>query len=285
MNQQDIYKNIEKLIVKGDLSEAFLFLRKHQPSDAINILEAEYNELINNERKGTLLLNQLQIRKNQIHDKILSLAKDGPIAEIKNKKGNSLIKILIPVFLLLGIIGIWWGSQKEEISCPIYPPDLTNKILILPFQNIGGEETLPHKVFEDKINKFARRKRLNILAKSSESNMDLTFDVAPELAQKCQADLIVWGNYSNTDSLHLNIKYYFANPPTIASLDDEEFSSLKNVASVYKGEMSKNMLDAVRSLCGVIVVRDGDNIPLAKSWFEKIDHKENMDKEILKAFK
>ena len=280
MNQQDIYKKVQEFIVKGNHDAIFKILNAHQPSNAVTLLETEWNELQNKELKGILDPQQIQINRNQINDKLLILAKNGnPNNAFTNKKNNTW-KIVLPfVILLLGGL-YWWMNSNTNDSCPSYPSGIQNKILIVPFINIGDRAAKPQVGLRDRINNLAKKNNLSIDVQIGSENDDLTMNKAPTLAANCQADVIVWGAYEKSDSLNVVYNYYFSKQPTWSN--SAELITLKDVASIYKGSMSKDLEDAVFSLCGIIVLRDG-NSELAKEWLEKVKQKEAVDDQILKA--
>ena len=80
MNQENIYQKVRSFIVKNKTSDVFKFLKEHFPeAESLTILESEYNEIRDAELKGKLDHNQIQIKKNQINDKLLTFAKVGDI--------------------------------------------------------------------------------------------------------------------------------------------------------------------------------------------------------------
>ena len=282
MNQQDIYEQVRSLIIKGNVSEAFSFLKNKKASDALTILESEYHELRNAEIKGTLDNNQIQIKKNQINEKLLSIAK-GDFSNKKITSSNNLLKILIPlVAIIIGGFFYWISPINDSsIACPSYPSETRNKVLIIPFINVGSTEAQPHFGLRDRINTVANRKKLSIQAELGKEDKNLTMAKAPKLAKNCNADMIVWGTYEKSDSLDISVNYFFANEPQWNK--SAELATLKNVTAIYKGQMTKHLEeDVFLSLCSIIVMRDGKNA-LAKNWLSKIKHKNEIDTQLLQA--
>ena len=283
MKQQDIYEQVKSLIVKGNISEAFDFLKNKKASDALTILESEFHELRNAEIKGTLDTNQIQIKKNQINEKLLSLAKHGNFPNKKITSSNNLWKILIPLVAILIGGFFFWNNQKNEssVSCPSYPSETRNKVLIIPFINVGSTDAQPHFGLRDRINKVASKKNLSIHAELGEEDKNLTMKKAPKLATNCNADMIVWGTFEKSDSLEISVNYYFAHEPQWNK--SAELATLKNVSSIYKGNLTKHLEDDVFfSLCSIIVMRDGNNT-LAKNWLDKVKNKDEIDTKLLQA--
>lgn len=287
MNQQHIYEKIQQLIIDGKVPEAFAFLKEKQNSDTLAILESEYNELRKAEQKGILDSHQVQLKKNQVNDKLLAIAKEGKIFNLPTKQtgkkitsSNNLWKILIPVFaLFLG--GLFFWNNNSSTGCPSYSTDIRNKVLIIPFINVGDSKAQPHIGLRDRINKVSAKKELSIQAELGEADNNLTMNNAPKLALSCGADLIVWGTYEKSDSINLVVNYYFADNPQWNKT--AELATLKNVNSIYKGQLTKHLEnDVFLSLCSIIVARDGNN-PLAKTWLDKVINKDEIDIKLLQV--
>ena len=105
MNQENIYQKVRSFIVKNKTSDVFKFLKEHFPeAESLTILESEYNEIRDAELKGKLDHNQIQIKKNQINDKLLTFAKVGDI-QIPEKNSNR--KIWKPLVYFLLLVLLW----------------------------------------------------------------------------------------------------------------------------------------------------------------------------------
>ena len=279
MTQENIYQKVQSLIVKNKTSDVFIFLKEHFPkTESLTILESEYNEVRNAELKGTLDHHQIQIKKNQINDKLLAFAKDG-ISPTPTK--NSTRQIWKPLFYFMLLVLpalIWWNFKSSSLDCPTFANEINNKILVIPFSNLGGIEKNPQLLLCNEINNLANKKQLFINAKVGSSIKNLTIDEIPKIATSCQVDLIVWGTYEQGDSLELILNYYFSNYPDSTKLG--EYATLKNVSSIQKGQMSKKITDAALKLCALTVLREG-NIPLAKKWIKKQEFKDENDVTLL----
>ena len=279
MTQENIYQKVQSLIVKNKTSDVFTFLKAHFPkAESLTILESEYHEVRNAELKGTLDHHQIQIKKNQINDKLLAFAKVGEF-QISKKTSNQKFWKPLFYFMLLALPSlIWWNFKSSSLDCPTFANEINNKILVLPFSNLGGIEKNPQLLLCNEINNLANKKQLSINAKVGSSIKNLTIDEIPKIAESCQVDLIVWGTYEQGDSLELILNYYFSNHPDSTKLS--EYTTFKNVSSIQKGQMSKKITDAALKLCALTVLREG-NIPLAKKWIEKQEVKDENDLTLL----
>lgn len=279
MTQENIYQKVQSLIVKNKTSDVFTFLKAHFPeAESLTILESEYHEVRNAELKGTLDHNQIQIKKNQINDKLLAFAKVGH-SQIPEKKSNRKIWKPLFYFLLLAFpILIWWNFKSSSLDCPTFANEINNKILVIPFSNLGGIEKNPQLLLCNEINNLANKNQLSINAKIGSSIKNLTINEIPKVAKSCQVDLIVWGTYEQGDSLELILNYYFSNHPDSTKLG--EYATLKNISSIQKGQISKKITDAALKLCALTVLREG-NISLAKKWIKKQEFKDENDVTLL----
>lgn len=274
------------LITAGKTKEAIAFLRKqslpNSVSKKLNLIEAEFNKLREEETKGVITFEEKQLRRNRVNDKLLSLFENDAAAAGSSKFRNWLLLILPLILLVLGSL-FWSKNNTPTYECPKFPTEFNNKILILPFENVGSETARPHVILRDKINTLTAKNNLSSVAKPCSPIANVTIAEAPEIAQECEANLLIWGNYSaRTDSIRMTLNYYFTDTPEESKLG--EMLALKDVTGLQSGKMLKNLDDAILSLCGIIAVREG-NEPIAKKWFEKVKKKEDFDREILGKLK
>jgi hypothetical protein len=284
MPQEQLHQQVQDFIITGKIKEAFVFLRTQKLDNTtthhLNILEAEYTELRQSENKGVLSYQDIQLRKNQLNDKLLALFREDLSASNTVSKSNKSLWLL-PVLLVLGGLSFWLFNQPEAYVCPDFEVEKNNKILVLPFVNVGENSAKPHILLRDRINQLSDKNNLSSIAECGSTFDDMTMRKAPKLTTQCDADLIVWGTYSSSDSIRLVLQYYFAEKPNAANLG--EFLTLKDVTEIQTGSMSKVFDDALFSLCGLIALREGD-MPLTEKWLRKVGNKEKIDKRILEEF-
>jgi Effector-associated domain 11 len=283
-NQSPLQQQVKDLIRQGDTPGVFKLLASSNLSSAqvktLTLIEAAYFEIKQAELKGVATTDELQIRKNKINNQLLELLDldGGPTPKSSSKK----IPIAALVSALLLISLLWWYFKDAGIQCPSYPAEVNNKILVLPFENVGDAPAKPQVNIYKRINELTTKNNLSALAQLAEINNDkLSEQKVRDLGSDCDLDLLVWGTFSSrADSIRLVMEYYFTKAPETNVLS--ELVTLKDVTSLQKGTMLKNLDDAIFSLCGVIALREGNNA-LAKKWFEKVGGKEQMDMEVLKA--
>jgi len=285
MNKKEIYQQLSVLIQAGKTAEAFKFLNQ-QKLDAkttknCSILQAEYSLLKEDELKGTISFEERQMRRNRINDKILNLLADEPASGIKSYFASPLLKVLIPLVLLTIATLIWWKLNFQPYSCPSYPDNINNKVLVLPFQKVGGqEETTPELTLRNRINKITQKNNLSTKAEIGTFVNNISTDDATAITKQCNADLIIWGTYSSrADSTRLTIEYHFSESTEWSN--DGKLIAIKDVTELYNGTMLKDMDDAIMSLCGFLAIKEG-NTELAKKWFKKVKNEELVDSKLLK---
>jgi len=284
MEKSKIQEELSRLIAAGKTKDAFEWLNSQeldkQSNNTLVIIQAEYKELLRIERKDTLSASDIQARKNRINDKLLSLF-DAEIPDRATSKSNAL-KIVLPILALL-IGGLFfWLYNKPNYICPTFKEELNNKILVLPFIDLGDAKRKPELPLVNRIQDLVDKNNLSTSAQIGAEFENITKAQAHELASQCLANVIVWGDYQaiGEDSTQVTLQYYFLEKPDVKNLS--ESIRIKNLSSLQNGKMFKNLNDAILSLCGILAMRAGDEA-LAKKWFNKVKHKEAMDEELLKV--
>ena len=284
MDNPSIYQQVNDFIQAGNTEAVFSFLEGQELtaslSKALTIIEAEFRELEESELKGTLDIQDIQVRKNQIHDKLLTLAEKAERKQRTSKTDGRLLWIGILVVLLSGAGIIAWSFFKgDTYDCPDYPQRVKNKILIFPFENVGNVDAKPQIVLRDRINQLATEFDLSSSALVGNQVENLSIDKVPTVAERCDANVLIWGTYSlSNDSLRMVLQYVFTEFPEWNNLG--EVVALKDVTGLQNGRMVKSLDDAVLSLCGVIAARKGD-ATLTKRWLRSVKEKETLDRKVL----
>lgn len=277
-----------KLIQAGKVSDAIAAIRGKKldatASNSLSIIEAEHNNLQGDILKGVISEEQKLLRQNRINDKLLALL-DWQANPVEKHKGQSrLLFVLLPLILLLAAFGYYsFGTQYDEFECPKFADVSNNKILLLPFENVGTAVAQPHILLRDQIDKFSIEKGLSTSIELGATNEGMTIKEAPQVAKSCGANAIIWGKYSNTnDSLRLILQYHFLDSPDWSNMS--ELLVFKDVTAIQSGQMLKNLEDAILSLCGIIAVRE-DKKSLAQKWLGAVDQKDAVDRKLIQLLK
>lgn len=287
MNRESLHQTIQELIAAGKTKDVFSFLSEQnlptKQSATVALIEAEFNELQKASLKGILSYQEERLQKNKINNQLLSLFEVEGISRNTPKKTSNLSKLVVGV-LLLAFAGsvIWWFDSVKH-TCPYYPKEVRNKIIIMPFENVAGGTAKPQTVLRDRINQLASKNNLSTHAGLGTS-LDVTTVNATLIAQNCKANVIIWGTYSSgKDSLRISLNYKFAKSPEENKIG--EVIAVNDVMDLLQeGKMLKMQDDAILSLCGVIAMREGNKI-VAKKWFEKVNDKEPLDEQMLNVLK
>lgn len=283
MNKKDIHQRISVFVQAGEISDAFNFLNE-QDLDAntrnkATILQSEFKLLVDDELAGTISYEERQMRRNRVNKKLLELFQEEPVTGIKSYFASPLLKVLIPMVLLTVGTLLWWKLSFKPYTCPDFSSNYNNSVLVLPFAKASGQVAAPELILRERINKKTELKKLSTQAKIGSTVQNITTDKASSLAKQCNADLVIWGTYSDRqDSTRIIINYKFSDFTDWSK--SSELIAVKDVTELYNGQMLTTLDDAIESLCGLIAIKEG-NAPIALKWFENVKEKKEMDEKLL----
>ena len=276
-------KNIIALIRQNKTKEALRALQSEplapELKKALSILESEFTGLNQEVVKGTVSSEEKQIRTNRINDKLLFIVQEAtnPVNSKRERK-RKINQYLLPLGLLAICLIAWNYFNQAIYPCPEFTEDSRNKILLIPFDKVGDQEASPHLLLRDRITQLSMKNNLSTTIKLGAVKAGVSIEEAPDLAKGCQANVIIWGKYSNrADEIHLVLQYYFLDQPDWSNLG--ELIVLKDVTAIQSGTMLKNIDDAILSLCSVIAMRQG-NTEITRKWLGKIGEKEAIDEQL-----
>ncbi len=272
---------IAKHLAAGRFQEAVFATRDLDQYSSLetdlDVLEAEYQQVQRDHQKGVLSYEERQVRINRLNDRLLSLIQ--PAAKTSGKKNKRRFLWVAGVLILLGAVAGWWALQGQDDDCPRYPAEISNRVLVVPFENVGGQEAQPQVVIRNRINELSTNNGLSVRAQLGGPVSIAALDEAPMAAETCNANVVIWGTYAASDSIRLVLNYYFMDQPSISNTG--QLLSFRDAIGLQSGKMLKGLEDAILSLCGLIALREGDD-ELAEKWFEKVQKMEPMDKEVLR---
>jgi len=283
---------IRNLIQESDTKAAILAFKKADLSDeqvnTLAIIESTFYQLNQDVLRGIIGSEEKQLRTNRINNNLLELL-DEPTKKSSKTKSNKkflLFALITGLLLILAFFLIPQSSEKvitseELLVCPTFNNGFTNKILLIPFVNIGNEAAKPHLLLRDEVEKLTIKKNLSTSIQLTEPKENLAISEATQIAQSCDANVIIWGKYSAVgDSIRLILQYHFLEKPEWSNFGD--LIVLKDVTELQTGEMTKNLNDAIMSLCTVIAVRQNEQ-ETAVNWLAKLQEKEAVDLKMLSA--
>lgn len=309
MMEPAIIESVSGLIRQGDTSEALQLLlpalkKSGKHADALRtlqVVEASFNAVRQQELKGILTFTEAKQEYARTNNAILTV-----LDQVQNGSTDSK-QLSTPqtrrvwyagggILLLVGLgMGLWFAQQKEAIGAPPTAEDLSVtcpvfrennlKVMILEFQKLSGPESNPALGIQTRIRELTSNNQMNtdvkILQQKQFNNITLDVIEATELGKNCQVDLVVWGQYEQSnDSLILDVRYTFTNPkwPPGASIQ-----TIKNVSEIRTARMQISKLDdAVFRLCTVLALHE-NRLDLAAKWMDKIEKRTPQEAEWRKA--
>lgn len=252
---------------------------------SLRVIQAGYNEVKIKESKGVLPYSEARTEYARVNDAVLTMldqiTSNSQIGMARSNKWP-LVRILIfgGLTLCLVIAG-WWMLQKSPstalnssdsgIQCPRFKPH-SKRIMVLTFQRLSGDDSRPELSIQTRIQDLTERNNLKtdvhiISGAMAEANRPGNAQQGAELGRKCQADLVIWGDYEKfQDSIAVDIRYAFAEEQWPAGI---AFTTFKNVSEIKFDQMKINNLDeAVLRLCTALALHE-NRMDLAEKWLLK----------------
>lgn len=282
---KEVKEKIDRLLREGKVKAVFMLLNQQTLSSyhkkTLLLIEADYHRLKEEETKGTIGFEEKEIRRNRINDRLMDLMMNSTSASSKkSKKIGISIAIFSFIALLLAAYFLWNANQLQN-TCPDYDKNLKNKILIVPFTNVGeNSNNNPQIVIRDDINRLTHKRKLSSLAQISEPRDITNINDAEKIAKACDANVLIWGKYSAaTDSIRIILQYHFLDKPEWSNLG--ELITLKDVTTLQNGRITNDIADSIMSLCSIIAARQGER-EVATEWLNKIKNKSEEDLALMK---
>ncbi|MBL7807221.1 MAG: hypothetical protein JNN28_05390 [Saprospiraceae bacterium] len=289
MTHHPVLNTIRHLISEGETSKAIQNFIQHLESEnsfpevlrALLVIQANFNAVVRKESNGILSFSEARSEFAKVNNAVLEMLDQVLIgaspAKVQSKKwwyGGGLL-------LLLGIAIGWWIIQKSSSStssealndfpCPTFNAQ-GKRVMVLAFQKLGGEDSRPELSLQTRIRDLTEKNNLETDVKVVPSTS--SSDIRPgnaregaELGRKCQADLIIWGEYEKfKDSISVDIRYTFTDlnwPAGIAA------NTFKNVSEIKSDQMKiSNIDEAVLRLCTALALHE-NRMDLAEKWLKK----------------
>ena len=247
------------------------------------MLQAEYNELKEEDLKGTLGFDEKQARKDLLHNKLLDLVRSGPPAGVASPGGNRLLWGFISLGVLAVAAFVGYSLQRETHPCPGFPEGFEHRIMVMPFDQERGTATSGGRFDEglaDQLVELANAQGIPCVAKVGKpASETMSLADGPVVAQQCDASMLIWGSvYTEGNRKRIYVKYAFASP--FPQGDMVRSLANKNSSDLQTGEFTHSLEDALLHLCGMLALNENDPT-LAKKWFENIQEKTPKEQLIL----
>lgn len=284
MELQSTIEAVRALLRQGDTGAALetlrLYLEEQKPPglhatlEMLHGLEARFGAVRQKEFKGLIAPQDAQREYNQINDALLGLLTDmqsgkTPVSAASRRRRKVWA---VAAVALVAIVTLVLFVFKNKEHCPDFSGANGLRVMILPFQKVGGNDQAPEIVLQKVIRQRTGDNQLPVKVEvytslpASRRNPDHAD--AAQMGRDCGADLVIWGIYATDDSTRVDINYVFAqNESNSVSTG---FQAFGNITELQSGALVKRTLDdAIFSVCALMAIR-ADNMPLAKKWLEKI---------------
>ncbi|HAD14173.1 MAG TPA: hypothetical protein DCF33_17245 [Saprospirales bacterium] len=215
MNNHPIIETIRQLISEGETGMALQTFIQHLETENIyppllqtlRVVQSNYSTVKRKEANGVLTFSEARSEYAKANDAILSVleefasGKPGRSGIFQNPKKKWL---LAGGILLIASLG-WWlmrsGAKADSTPsiCPEFKSE-ANKVMILAFQKLGGEDSRPDSGIRTRISDLTEKNNMLtdvklVEADSIGNNWPGNTREAVQIGRKCMADLIIWGEY------------------------------------------------------------------------------------------
>jgi hypothetical protein len=297
MNKEDLILQSQAYLRDGDTAAAMSviapFLR-HEPLyrghlRQFQVLESRLAMLRDQQIKGTIALTDAQREGNQINEGLyriledLAAGKTSPDHAIGRPKWHKYLLLLLGL-PLLGI-SIWFAfflPTAKQAGCPPFRENVGH-ILILPFQKVAGEDTNIPLALQTRIQNIAKDKLPIHVALHDGTGLPAgnpdTQD-ASQIAAQCDADMVIWGIYTNEPNQPLMVNTRHLIYRTTDGIARSGFEHIPDLGDLVNDGQLRTIDDAVLSLCSVMAFMRNDTA-LTKRWLNRISQKTRRDEQFL----
>jgi hypothetical protein len=304
-----ILDTIRQKVSEGETGSAIQTFIQHLESAslhpdllrALRVIQAGYYDVKRKESIGVLPYSEARTEYAKVNDAVLTILEE---LVSGNQKGGVLSKkwpitrMLIPAILITCmVVAGWWifreksattqNQSESGIQCPSFKPQ-SKRVMILAFKRLSGEDSSPESSIQTRIQDLTEKNHLDtdvhiITGSMVENNRPGNGREGAELGRKCQADLVIWGDYEKfQDSISVDIRYAFAEETWPAGIATTTF---KNVSEIKFDQMKISNLDeAVLRLCTALALHE-NRMDLAEKWLLKQPNPNNREKSWIEQLK
>lgn len=254
---------------------------------SVMVLEQEYAAVKQQEINGILGFQEARRQHNRISHALLELLDDAVNGRfVRDNPANKRRWLWIAIGAAVAIIScaVWvLLADKGAADCPTFSAS-GKRVLILPFANIGGKDFRPEIALQERIRMLSEKNNfplsVELLKRPELTDENPDHASIRPLAERCGADMVIWGAYDFTsDSLLLQTKYLIVDIKRSES-GSSGFQPFKNALNMQSGMLLSGLDDAVLSLCGLMAIQD-NKLELAEKWLKKVKNPGEPVKEIL----
>lgn len=239
MDNLHLLQTIKDLISEAELDKALDLLEKEWSGKLqyktllreVLSIGALYHKTKNDELKGIISFENAQLNYNRVNERLLNVLEHFENGQLEpkdlltaNESPSSKLKkwlwlwlLLLAVVVLLILKPQLLSGRKVSDSDPDFCPNFERaalKIMVLPFYKVNQQAGQPEGLFVENLESFCDKCKLNVsvvLAKNFQPDKLLNHNEAVSLAQRCNADLILWGRTEFAEGRNiLKTRYGFA---------------------------------------------------------------------------
>lgn len=287
-----ILNAIRQQISEGETGSAIQTFIQYLESDplrpgflkSLRVIQAGYHELKRKESIGVIPYSEARTEHAKVNEAVLTLleqvASGAHYHTDQHKKWSNAGTLLVAGLVICMVIAGWWMFREKSaeqdqlfptIECPSFKPQ-SKRVMVLAFQRLSGADSRPELSIQTRIQDLTEKNSLSadvriIPQEMAEANRPGNAREGAELGRKCQADLVIWGDYEKfQDSISVDIRYAFSEESWPAGIASTTF---KNVSEIKFDRMKiSNFDEAVLRLCTALALHE-NRMDLAEKWLLK----------------
>lgn len=295
MDKTVLISQLKEQLSNGELDQAFdmlnQWLEKNEGYRALQNealqAQAQYAKYRKETSMGILSDDQAKLRFNQSTHQLLqlidTLEQPPGIASTKVKSSSNKVIpfVIISAILIIAAVAWWWynGNQKPEPpvvtmdeSCPQYDEQSIFNILLLPFVALDESQSKPHIAISNSLARLKDQYKIDCdiktyaLDKEDVNAYPTTNDDAGDLADGCDAQLVIWGTTENvSDNTIVQTRYKFLSGDPKLELnkllltEDSKLDTVSSISSIStNGILTAAIEESIKLLFGLLAHETGN---------------------------
>ncbi len=271
----------------------------------LRVVQANYNAAKQQELKGILAFQEAQREYSKVNDALLSTIDDlsagrpqnTAVTVTRNKMpliwGGAALLLVVIVAAVLFLRRSKTAepvpvAQNSEDNCPVFR-DAQYKIMLIPFLSLNEKESKPEVSIQMRIRDLTRSNNISAdveIASGHTMGSLPDFERAREKGKKCNANVVVWGQYEKVDdtTTMVDVHYVFTEGAKVISghTDFHPFRSLSALQQSGKSSGLRTLDDAILSICSIMAVHAG-RPEVAEKWLANIENTSEKDDSLQEA--
>lgn len=243
----------------------------------LRVAEVNYNSVRQQELKGILSFQEAQREYSKVTDTLLAVIDDFEAGRVPttgfpatSQSRWKLWAIVGGGVLVLGALVFWW-IQRGKAGCPDFENPNALHVMVLPFDKLGGVDKKPALLIQGSIQELTKKANIpaEVRVNTREEMRGLNSQDAEKLGRKCDADLVIFGQYQSFEKDSIRVKMGFKFLKGEGAEFVGPFKTFRDITAV---QPERDLQDAVFSLCAMIAVNK-KNWAFAKRWMGRIREK------------